>query len=257
MKLASFFLISVAFHAAVLVFSVPFLGTGGEQMVPVILLGSGGGGGQETAGGSGVEREKMRKAAALSQRHAEVLKSGRQIVSRVTDTEAEKSKEGNPVPLIAQESFRQGIALTGLKGDGEVEAVSLEGMTKGGEGAASGGRENAGGGIGNRGSDGGGGPPGLGFARVSYAYNPKPKYPETARREGWEGTVLLRVLVDREGKAKWIEVSRSSGFETLDRAAMETVKSWRFYPAHYGERRVESWVKVPIVFSLSDRDRGS
>ena len=103
----------------------------------------------------------------------------------------------------------------------------------------------------------GDGPQGFGFGRAGYAYNPKPKYPETARREGWEGTVLLRVLVDQDGKSKSIEINRSSGFETLDRAAMETVKVWRFHPAHYGERLVESWVKIPVVFSLADYDRGS
>ncbi len=256
MKLASFFLISVAFHAAVLAFPVSFLEMGGEQMIPVVLLGGGGDGGQGTTGGSGVGREGMRNAAAASQRHAGVLKSGRQIVSRGADSE-EKTKAGNSVPLIAQESFEERITLTGLKGDGEVRGVSLEGATGRGEEEESGGRENSGGGIGNGGLGGGGGAPGFGFARTSYASNPKPEYPERARREGWEGTVLLRVLVDEEGKSKWIEVSRSSGFEALDQAAVKTVKGWRFYPARYGEKRVESWVKIPIVFSLSDRDRGS
>ncbi len=256
MKLASFFLISVAFHAAVLAFPVSFLEMGGEQMIPVVLLGGGGDDGQGTAGGSGVGREGMRNSAAASQRHAGGLKSGRQIVSRIADSE-EKSKAGNLVPLIAQEFFGEGITLTGLKDDGEVRVVSLEGATGRGEEGKSGGGESAGGGIGKEGLDGGSGPPGLVFARASYASNPKPEYPERARREGWEGTVLLRVLVDEEGKSKGIEVSWSSGFETLDQAAVKTVKGWRFYPARYGEKRVESWVKIPIVFSLSDRDRGS
>lgn len=250
MKLSSFFLISVAFHAAVLVLPVSFLGTGGEQMIPVVLLGGGGDDGQGTAGRSGAGREGMRGAAA-SQRHAGGLKSERLIVTRVADPK-EKTEAGNLVPLIAQESFGDGIALTGLKGDGEVRGVSLEGATGRGEEGESGGRENSGGGIGNGGLGEGGGASGFGFARASYASNPKPEYPERARREGWEGTVLLRVLVDEQGKSKWIEVNRSSGFETLDRAAMETVKSWRFHPAHYGERKVESWVKIPVVFSLAD-----
>lgn len=255
MKLASFFLISAAFHAAVLAFSVSFLEMGGGQMIPVVLLDGGGDSGQGTAGGSGVGREKMR-GSTTSQRHAGVLKSGRQIVSRVADPK-EKTDEGNVVPLIAQESFLEGIASTGLKDDGEVRGVFVEGAAGIGKEGKSGGRENSGGGIGNGGLGGGRGSPGLDFARAGYASNPKPEYPERARREGWEGTVLLRVLVDEEGKSKSIEVSRSSGFEALDQAAVKTVKGWRFYPARYGEMRVESWVKIPIVFSLSDRDHGS
>jgi len=92
------------------------------------------------------------------------------------------------------------------------------------------------------------------FARARYAYNPTPEYPERARREGWEGIVILRVLVDREGKSRRVEVGQSSGFEVLDRAAVEGVKSWRFYPARYGDRLVETWVKVPIVFRLANDD---
>jgi TonB family protein len=88
------------------------------------------------------------------------------------------------------------------------------------------------------------------FFPVHYAHHPKPDYPERARREGWEGTVLLRVLVDQKGRTKWVELNQSSGFGILDRAAIETVKGWRFQPARSGENAVESWVKVPIVFRL-------
>ena len=90
------------------------------------------------------------------------------------------------------------------------------------------------------------------FVQVSYAYSPKPEYPDSARREGKEGRVVLRVLVDEEGKSKSVEVNDSSGSETLDRAAAEVIKRWRFSPARYGNKSVESWVKIPIDFRLTD-----
>lgn len=90
------------------------------------------------------------------------------------------------------------------------------------------------------------------FSRASYAYNPKPDYPDEAKREGWEGTVLLRVLVGPHGAPESIEVNRSSGFEVLDRAARDSVRNWRFHPAYYGDRQVPSWVRIPIVFRLKD-----
>ena len=88
--------------------------------------------------------------------------------------------------------------------------------------------------------------------RANYSYAPKPEYPTQARREGWEGTVLLAILVDAEGRPARITLSRSSGFASLDSAAQETVKQWRFSPARNGRQRVESWVKVPIVFTLAE-----
>ena len=90
------------------------------------------------------------------------------------------------------------------------------------------------------------------FVGVRYARVAKPKYPWHARKMGWEGTTLLRVLVDQKGGTKFIEISRSSGFTTLDKAAMKAVKRWRFQPARSGSETVESWVKIPIVFDLEE-----
>lgn len=90
------------------------------------------------------------------------------------------------------------------------------------------------------------------FIRASYAYNLKPEYPDLAKREGWEGTVLLRVRVNGDGMPETIEIKQSSGFDVLDRAAHQTVRDWRFQPARLGEQKIASWVQVPIVFRLTD-----
>ena len=86
----------------------------------------------------------------------------------------------------------------------------------------------------------------------AYLNNPRPAYPRLARRNGEEGTVLLRVLVTHEGRAARLELDRSSGFPLLDGAALEAVKEWRFVPASKGAEPVEDWVRVPIVFRLVD-----
>jgi TonB family protein len=89
-------------------------------------------------------------------------------------------------------------------------------------------------------------------APARYSSTPKPAYPESARREGREGRVLLRVLIDKLGEAKAVEVSRSSGSDTLDQAATSAIKRWRFYPARSGDQPIESWVSVPIDFQLTE-----
>jgi protein TonB len=60
------------------------------------------------------------------------------------------------------------------------------------------------------------------------------------------------VLVDAEGKTKTIQVNLSSGNDALDRAAIDTVTRWRFSPARYGDHPIESWVRIPIDFRLTD-----
>jgi protein TonB len=89
-------------------------------------------------------------------------------------------------------------------------------------------------------------------APARYSETPKPAYPDSARREGREGQVMLRVLIDERGETKTVEVSRSSGSDTLDQAAASAIKRWRFHPARSGDQPIESWVSVPIDFRLTD-----
>jgi protein TonB len=60
--------------------------------------------------------------------------------------------------------------------------------------------------------------------------------------------------VDERGRSKSTEVNQSSGSEALDQAALQAIKRWRFSPARYGDKPVESWVKVPIDFRLTDHN---
>lgn len=85
---------------------------------------------------------------------------------------------------------------------------------------------------------------------AGYLRNPPPRYPWLARRNGEQGTVTLKVLVSREGLPSSISVQTTSGWVSLDQAAIEAVKGWRFAPARQGPQAVEAWVLVPIVFKL-------
>ena len=84
----------------------------------------------------------------------------------------------------------------------------------------------------------------------AYQKNPPPRYPRMARRRGYEGTVLIKVLVNRDGKVNEVKVIQSSGYDVLDRSALNTVKDWSFEPGMKGDRAVEMWVVVPIRFAL-------
>ena len=85
---------------------------------------------------------------------------------------------------------------------------------------------------------------------VAFLRNPAPRYPPVARRNGEQGTVTLKVLVTREGVPASVSVETTSGSASLDQAAADAVKSWRFAPARQGAQTVEAWVLVPVVFRL-------
>jgi protein TonB len=85
---------------------------------------------------------------------------------------------------------------------------------------------------------------------ADYLDNPAPRYPPLSRRLGEQGRVMLRVHVSADGKAMEVTLHKSSGFDRLDRSALETVKQWKFVPARQGDKPVSAWVIVPIQFNL-------
>ncbi|WP_232756683.1 energy transducer TonB [Thauera phenolivorans] len=85
---------------------------------------------------------------------------------------------------------------------------------------------------------------------ADYLHNPAPAYPAASRRLNEQGTVLLRVRVGRDGRAREIEMLEGSGSPRLDRAASEAVRRWRFVPASEDGAAVDSWLRVPIAFRL-------
>lgn len=87
-------------------------------------------------------------------------------------------------------------------------------------------------------------------ARPMYRTNPSPHYPRLARKRGYEGTVVLEVLVDPSGRVKDLQVFKSGGYAILDKAAVASVKDWLFEPGMRGDEKVEMWVKIPIRFQL-------
>ncbi len=94
------------------------------------------------------------------------------------------------------------------------------------------------------------GPTGGSFSRPTILSSPKPRYPRVARESGWEGTVVLRMLIGKSGTPDQIRIRKSSGYPILDRSAQETAQRWKFMPAKDGNIPVAKWVDIPIKFDL-------
>jgi protein TonB len=82
--------------------------------------------------------------------------------------------------------------------------------------------------------------------------NIRPSYPESSRRKGEQGSVLIETVVGSDGVAVDPRVVRSSGFSALDEAAVRAVRKARFEPARVQGRCVPSTVRLPVRFLLTD-----
>lgn len=87
-------------------------------------------------------------------------------------------------------------------------------------------------------------------SNADYLQNPSPPYPAISRRLNEQGKTILRVLIGADGQPQRAEVSKSSGFDRLDQAAVNTVMRWRFVPGKRGGVAEAMWFNVPINWVL-------
>jgi TonB family protein len=79
-----------------------------------------------------------------------------------------------------------------------------------------------------------------------------PDYPPVSRRMGEEGTVMVSVYVTDSGAIGEAKLNQSSGFVMLDNAALEGTRNWKMQPGQFKNKPACFWVRVPVVFKLSD-----
>jgi protein TonB len=260
MRLVSFFFLSATLHAAVLAYPLSSTGRDRNETIRVTILRleseSLGGGG----GGSGNPELKFKSNPRFGTRPAAVTK----VEAKSESTSPEPQIVAAPEAAMVSDGGGDLISAITARSDNDADPAFVStSRTTPGDGGGAGGIAAGGNGFGagsGSGSGNGAGPgsgagesgSGVTLTQARYRDTPRPEYPDNARRQGREGRVLLRVLVDDQGFSKQVEVNRSSGSDTLDRAAAEAIKRWRFYPARYGDKPIESWLRVPIEFRLDD-----
>ena len=248
MKLALFLFLSFAVHATAFLVPISMNGRITERAITVAILpiestterNEGSGGGHAAA-----DRVTTKNfAKTLTERTGDIAPAWSPAALEKLPTE---------VPSVVADTI-----ITSISGDSIFGASNNTGDIYGSDNGP-GGDSRAGGRSGTGSGNGAGNGEGSGtgqvrapFTQARYRETPQPHYPDSARREGKEGRVLLRVLVDEEGRSKMIEVNTSSGHDMLDQAATEALKKWRFVPARASGKPVETWVKVPIEFQLSN-----
>ena len=87
-------------------------------------------------------------------------------------------------------------------------------------------------------------------SKADYLHNPPPDYPRMSKRLGEQGRVVVKVLIGEDGRAQKVELLTTSGFERLDKSAMEAAMRWRYVPGKRGGVAEAMWYQVPIQFTL-------
>lgn len=80
----------------------------------------------------------------------------------------------------------------------------------------------------------------------------EPAYSEQARIARLEGTVVLKCVVDPEGNATKLSVTKSLGLG-LDEKAIEAVSAWKFAPGQRAGKPVSVIASVEVNFRMTNR----
>jgi protein TonB len=78
----------------------------------------------------------------------------------------------------------------------------------------------------------------------------EPEYPALARQTKTQGTVLLRAIIDREGRITSLAVL--SGHPLLVQAALAAVRQWRYRPTMLNGEPVEVETSITVIFRLRE-----
>lgn len=88
-------------------------------------------------------------------------------------------------------------------------------------------------------------------ADLDYNTHITPHYPADAVKNHQQGTVVLKVLVGADGKPIKVTPEPSALAPSLVESATDTAMQWHYHPALRDGKPVESYARVPVMFSLT------
>src|SRR5690606_8264822 len=89
-------------------------------------------------------------------------------------------------------------------------------------------------------------------ARALVAY-----YPPLVRDAGNGGTATVNMFIDTEGTVQRVMLGRSSGYPSLDEAALAVAGRMKWTPALLHDGTVAVWVEIPIEFNADNPADGA
>jgi len=150
------------------------------------------------------------------------------------------------VPNIQATNYGDPLSKLGIPSNGIGSGGGIGSGSGGGVGSGKG----AGVGPGSGGGFGGGAYRiGGGVSAPSVLSKVEPEYSEEARKAKWQGTVVLSLVVDDQGRPQNLKVLHSLGLG-LDQKAIEAVEKWRFKPGMKDGKPVPVMATIEVNFRL-------
>jgi protein TonB len=150
------------------------------------------------------------------------------------------------VPTIQANNYGDPLSNLGIPSNGTGALGGIGSGSGGGVGSGKG----AGVGPGFGGGFGGGAYRiGGGVSAPSVLSKVEPEYSEEARKAKWQGTVVLSLVVDDQGRPQNLKVLHSLGLG-LDQKAIEAVEKWRFKPGMKDGKPVPVMATIEVNFRL-------
>lgn len=219
-----------------------------SRMVFLLTPGPGGGG-----GGGGNRRPGPLPRAQGIGRNRVMLPVASPLVASREPADVERPAQQvvlDAVPLASGTAFQAGLP-DGLQTIGSSQGPGFGGGV--GEGIGTGIGSGTGPGIGPGSGGGFGGGvyrPGGGIVPPTLLKQVVPKYTDGALERRIQGTVVLEVVVMRDGIPGAIRVSRSLDPGGLDEQAVDAVREWRFNPGRLGTTPVDVLVTILLDFRI-------
>lgn len=85
------------------------------------------------------------------------------------------------------------------------------------------------------------------FSHIQSGIQQNIHYPRTARRMGWEGRVVVEFIICEDGNVKNIQIAESSGYDALDRNAVNTIERAAPFPIP----PIPAKLIIPVIYRLS------
>ena len=75
-------------------------------------------------------------------------------------------------------------------------------------------------------------------------------YPRWARREGFQGRLVISLEILKNGNVGRWRIEQSTGDAKLDQNAADAILTWKFHPAMQKGKPVTTCIEVPVNFEL-------
>jgi periplasmic protein TonB len=96
--------------------------------------------------------------------------------------------------------------------------------------------------------------PGPGVTLPKPTFQQKPQYTKEAMDARIQGTVLLSMVVQKDGSVGRVDVARSlDAMYGLDESAVSAARQWRFEPGQKDGKPVAVEVQMEMTFTLRER----